>query len=242
MSQALLAPLDAILKAQLHAARSFLNFLIQLGYPHQPVVDGDGAADAASASSPTSPAPGGALAPAGASPAGGAPPAGAALQRRAAAGGGGDDNVPYRMDFFHEMGGKRQRISIPTLALVPVAPLGVSDAQFRFDFYVRQIARHPQIQMSESEGTQAESVASKDGPERKVDRFTRPWFLVDTPVSVQGTFAPSSTTRKDDTYERSDEARLHVEVKVAAMPMPAALEKLLASLGEVTVVEESPPK
>lgn len=34
LEQALLAPLDSILKAQLHSARSFLNMLLQLGYPH----------------------------------------------------------------------------------------------------------------------------------------------------------------------------------------------------------------
>ncbi|MBC2710081.1 MAG: DUF2589 domain-containing protein [Desulfosarcina sp.] len=32
LSQAILSPLDAIFKAQLHGARSFLNFLLQLGY------------------------------------------------------------------------------------------------------------------------------------------------------------------------------------------------------------------
>jgi len=37
LSQAILAPLDAVFKAQLHAARSFLNMLVQLGYPHWPV-------------------------------------------------------------------------------------------------------------------------------------------------------------------------------------------------------------
>lgn len=37
LSQALLAPLDAIFKAQLHSARSFLSYLLQLGYPHRPV-------------------------------------------------------------------------------------------------------------------------------------------------------------------------------------------------------------
>lgn len=36
LEQALLAPLDSILKAQLHSARSFLNMLLQLGYPHAP--------------------------------------------------------------------------------------------------------------------------------------------------------------------------------------------------------------
>ncbi len=34
LSQAILAPLDALAKAQVHAARSFLNFVLQIGYPH----------------------------------------------------------------------------------------------------------------------------------------------------------------------------------------------------------------
>ncbi len=37
LSQVLLAPLDAIFKAQIHAARSFINMLLQLGYKHQSV-------------------------------------------------------------------------------------------------------------------------------------------------------------------------------------------------------------
>lgn len=35
LSQAILAPLDALAKAQVHAARSFLNFVMQIGYPHR---------------------------------------------------------------------------------------------------------------------------------------------------------------------------------------------------------------
>src|SRR4051812_22916894 len=49
LSQALLAPLDAILKAQLHASRSFLNFLLQIGYPHQPPALGPQGAEAGAA-------------------------------------------------------------------------------------------------------------------------------------------------------------------------------------------------
>jgi Protein of unknown function (DUF2589) len=41
LEQALLAPLDSILKAQLHSARSFLNLLLQLGYPHQKKDEGN---------------------------------------------------------------------------------------------------------------------------------------------------------------------------------------------------------
>ena len=39
LSQTILAPLDAVFQAQAHAARSFLNLVLQLGYPHRPVGD-----------------------------------------------------------------------------------------------------------------------------------------------------------------------------------------------------------
>ena len=35
LAQILLAPLDALFKAQVHAARSFLSFVLQLSYPHR---------------------------------------------------------------------------------------------------------------------------------------------------------------------------------------------------------------
>lgn len=40
LSQAILAPLDAISKAQVHSARSFLNFVLQIAFPHEPDVNG----------------------------------------------------------------------------------------------------------------------------------------------------------------------------------------------------------
>lgn len=46
LSQALLAPLDAIFKAQLHGARSFLNMLLQLGYPDEEAAKRAGSAAA----------------------------------------------------------------------------------------------------------------------------------------------------------------------------------------------------
>src|SRR3954463_3483482 len=79
MSQALLAPLDAILKAQVHAARSFLNFLMQIGYPHQPTAGRAGG-----------PAP---------------PPQAAAGPGSAGGGDARDEGVPYRMDFDREVDG-----------------------------------------------------------------------------------------------------------------------------------------
>lgn len=41
LSQAILAPLDALAKSQVHAARSFLNLVLQIAYPHLPL-DKDG--------------------------------------------------------------------------------------------------------------------------------------------------------------------------------------------------------
>jgi len=56
LSQVVLAPVDALLKAQLHASRSFLNMLLQLGYPHQSPAPGD--ADPDPGATPTPPADG----------------------------------------------------------------------------------------------------------------------------------------------------------------------------------------
>ena len=47
LSQVVLAPVDALLQAQLHASRSFLNMLLQLGYPNQGSKSGGGHAGAA---------------------------------------------------------------------------------------------------------------------------------------------------------------------------------------------------
>ena len=216
LSQALLAPLDAILKAQVHAARSFLNFILQIGFPPR---------------SPASPpAPGGPEGGGQGGENGGEPPV--AAQR--------DQDRPHQVQFcFDSPGGGRHRISIPALALVPVAPLGVSGAKFQFDFFIREIARHRQIQASRKSEVEADKARSPDDPDLKVDRNTRPWFLVDTPLSLQGTFAPSAG--KGEEAARATEARFHVDVTIAALPMPAALEKMLAGLSQAATTIDDPP-
>ncbi len=176
-AQALLAPLDAIFKAQIHAARSFLNLLLQIGYPHQPV-DAEGHATAP------------------------------------------DDGKPYSIAFNYETetNGNKQRhtVEIPALALVPVTPLTVDEATFKFAMRVNALAPHSQMQESESDSLKKETTYNRD---------KRPWFLVDNPVSVQGTFGPSGP-------DTSQETSIQVEVKLARVPTPAALEKLLTSLGQ----------
>lgn len=188
LSQALLAPMDAVLKAQIHAARSFVSFLLQVGFPNR-----DFPKD------PKDP-----------------------------------EAFPYTMDFEYPLsGGKRQRVTIPTLALVPTTPLGVSSAKFKFDFFVKKIERHRQLKES----------ANKEAPQ-PVDRTKRDWFLVDEPISLRGTVAPMRP-KEGSQAERSElsqeqQARIEIEVNVNSLPVPAALEKILASLGQASATEILP--
>ncbi len=124
LEQALLAPLDAILKAQLHSARSFLNLLLQLGYPHQEKKNdedgGNGEGDKDGGNG----------------------------------GNGKDgkkdhDGKPYQLTFKQdlEIDGEihEQTITVPALSLVPIAPLAVSSAEFQLEMAVREITRHTQM-------------------------------------------------------------------------------------------------
>ncbi len=180
LSQALLAPLDAIFKAQIHAARSFLNLVLQIGYPHNPVVDSNGNR----------------------SPDGGS---------------------PYNQDFYYdvEVNGEiqRRKVSVPTLALVPVAPLAVESADFKLAIRVSNIQRHNQIQKSEGE-------AVKEEEDTGYGHSKRPWFLVSDPISIRGTIGPSGEGKE----ETGKESTIQIEVKVGKVPMPAGLDKLLTFL------------
>lgn len=182
LSQAILAPLDAIFKAQVHAARSFLNLLLQIGYPHHPV-DKDGEpVDAA-------------------------------------------DGTPYELEFQYSLtvDGKVEQHSakVPALALVPIAPLAVDTASFRLALRVQQIAPHDQIQASEADTVKEEA---KSG----FDRQRRPWYLVDDPISVEGTFAPTAPA----SAATAQQATIQVEVTLGRIPSPAGLDRLLTSLGQ----------
>jgi len=180
LSQVLLAPLDAIFKAQIHAARSFLNLILQIGYPHQPV---------------------------------------------------GDDGQPIRMDgkpynqefsYDVETDGKREthKVSIPALALVPVAPLTVESATFKLEMRVESIQKHDQIQASEGKTIREE---------QRFDQSKRPWFLVSDPISIIGNLAPPAG---EGAKRASQSASIQIEVKVGKMPMPAGLNKLLTFMTE----------
>ncbi len=194
LSQALLAPLDAIFKAQVHSARSFINFLFQIGYPPKP---DDGKEPQVTDAEPK-------------------------------------ENNLYQMSFSYGLDGERQKISIPILALVPISPIGVQSAEFEFDFFVRNFAKHMQLRKSER-------INEPEDPK---------WFLVDDPQSLRGTFAPeapkiaqSKASGKDkernESFTQESQSRIKIKVNVGAIPQPAALEKLLATLGQMTRIEKS---
>jgi hypothetical protein len=180
LSQALLAPLDAIFKAQIHAARSFLNMMLQIGYPHSPVgKDGFTTKE--------------------------------------------DDGKPYNQEFYYDtdIDGNKQtcKVSIPALALVPVAPLAVESATFKLEMLVEAVRNHNQIQSSENESIQNEQGG--------YNAEKRPWFLVSDPISVRGNLAPLNT---DGGQKTSNGATIQIEIKVGKTPMPSGLDKLLTFL------------
>lgn len=188
LSQALLAPLDAIFKAQIHAARSFLNMLLQIGYPHRPVGED-----------------------------------GNPIQ-------GTDDGRPYNQEFYYdaEVNGEKRtcKLSIPALALVPIAPLAVESAIFKLEMQVESVCKHNQIQSSEWK-----AVAEEQGD---FDTYTRPWFIVD-PISIKGNLAPSSTNEGKPTDKR---ASIQIEVTVGKTAMPSGLDKLLTFLTQTSFSEK----
>jgi len=183
LAQAILAPLDAIFKAQVHAARSFLNLVLQLGYPEQPAN--------------TAP---------------------------------GESRAPYDVPFTYKtLGANNQTIEhtvrVPTLSLVPLAPLTVESADVRLHFQISSIAKHRQLR---------KSAAPETHTQEKPDS---PWFLVDDPVSVRGKFSPTSAGAE----ETSREAIIEVSIKMARIPAPEVLQRTLSMLGNSAYTEKSPP-
>lgn len=182
LEQALLAPLNSILKAQLHSARSFLNLLLQLGYPHEGSKD--------------------------------------AKTHR--------DGEPFHIKFKHyDESGSEQTLKVPALSLVPIAPLAVDSAEFEMEMAVRRITDMQQMQSERKEKSASEN------PDK------RPWYLVEKPVSIQGTISPSETVNGQQRNE--SQSSIKINVKIKSIPMPSGLDKLLTTLTHMGEVEISTP-
>ena len=183
LEQALLAPLNSILKAQLHSARSFLNLLLQLGYPHSDEKASDGR-----------------------------------------------DGEPFHMEFKHyDEEGNAQTLRVPALSLVPIAPLAVDSANFELEMAVKKVSRMQQMQ------TTRQDQLKEDG-EKEPD--ARPWFLVDKPVSIEGSIAPPSTAGGEQRNESQSSIKIKINVK--SIPMPSGLDKLLTTLTNMGEVQPPP--
>jgi len=186
LSQAILAPLDALFKAQVHSARSFLNLLLQIGYPHVEL-NADGCKNEEDLKSKSF----------------------------------------YTQDFYYTNdNGHNVKISIPALALIPITPLGIDNASFKFNFNVQTTSSHSQIQSSEA------SVVEK---EKEYARDKRPWYLVDEPQSFKGTVAPSSN---ESSSSHTQSSVINIEISLSKQPLPAGLDKLITALQQSISVDD----
>jgi hypothetical protein len=110
--------------------------------------------------------------------------------------------------YYVDNTGNQFAISIPNLALLPIKPLAISEADFSYEFeVVSQNAEYKQM-----------GAAIKDSDKEE----DRPWFLIKNPKSIRGNFA----SRKED----SSETTIKINIKVGNTEMPYGLEKLLVHL------------
>lgn len=183
MAQAVLAPLDAIFKAQIHAARSYINMLWQMAYEHVGLDENGHMQDTSR-----------------------------------------DQKIPYSFPLSFETsdanGTHLTTVNIPTIAMVPVTPLGVEEATIKFSMTVTDIADHQQIQDS----TKMPASGQTDWSKTK-----RPWYLVSNPVSLQGTITTSDSSKSS----------VDINIRITKAPIPAALEKALTILTQNIAVTKS---
>lgn len=208
LSSALLAPINSIFEAQVHAARAFLNFILQMGFRHQPSreeIEKDEKLkdfeqkkqDARKRIKELF------------------------KEREQNEGFLSSDKVAELKelnalygDLYHQniefidQTGNEFLLSVPNLALLPIKPLAINEADFAYEFEIA----------SENSEYKQMGAAYKTPEEEK----ERPWFLIKEPKSIRGRFGP----RK----EESSQASIKINVKVGSTQIPYGLEKLMVHL------------
>jgi len=208
LSSALLAPINSIFEAQIHSARAFLNFILQMGFRHQPSPDEieksekwkdfdkkrEEARNRIKELFREREQNEGFL------------PSDKVAEMKTLNAEYGD--LYHQNIEFIDQTGNEFLLSIPNLALLPIKPLAISEADFSYEFEVS------------SENTEYKQMGAvyKEPEEEK----ERPWFLIKEPRSLRGRFAP----RK----EESSQASIKIQVKVGSTEMPFGLEKLMVHL------------
>ncbi len=206
LSAAILAPLNALFEVQVHAARAFLNFVLQMGFRHKyskserdalkkdkeenkEILDELAEEDKKKARIHE-------------------------LESRERLSEAErkelwqlrlewDDLLMQKFDYFDDKGNV-STVFVPNLAILPIKPLAVDNATFKFEINVKSFTANYD-QMGTVKGV------PKD----------RPWFLI-KPKRITGDFG----RRKENENERS----ISIEVNVGTTDMPYGLDKLLTSL------------
>lgn len=224
LAEALLAPLNSIFEAQVHASRAFLNFFLQMGFRHkytpedrkfleenpsaanneilEKIKEEDAANNRIKALSDR------------------------VRQLKARMPGELTDaerieladserelvnlkrewSSLYQQSIeYIDQNGNERTIFIPNLALLPVQPLGIKEANFKYELGVTNATKTD---------TQ---IKTADGAARK-----RPWWIVN-PKDIRGEFVPQ---QKEDSTARS----IKIEVSIGTVDIPYGLHKLLSSL------------
>lgn len=185
LAQTILAATDAVLKTQIHAARSFLNLVLQIGFPHGPLDENKQRIDS--------------------------------------------DDRAYTQNFYYDVNlngvDERRKVTIPTLALVPVTPLAIESANIKLEMRISHVAKHQQLQESERKKLKEKN------PEASHDEKS-PWFLVPDPISIRGTLAPTSGSTQNG-------STIQIEIKMGKTAMPSGLDKLLTHLTQSTQESKS---
>ncbi|WP_020613365.1 DUF2589 domain-containing protein [Sediminispirochaeta bajacaliforniensis] len=185
LAQAILASVDSIIKAQIHASRSFLSSILQMGFGHQGLDDEGNILNDENKS----------------------------------------DNL-YRLEFIQEreINGeiKKYRVSVPTLAALPMNPLMIHDAQIDFKMKITSIEPEKIFGI----GTE-EEMRTKD--KNKWHAGKRPWFLVEEPKSFIGEIRNEN--------EKSDCGFIGVKINIGSIDVPDALGTYINALSEFSIAE-----
>ena len=190
LSAAMLAPLNAIFEAQVHAARAFLNFLLQMGFKHSYEDDISFLKDKKKLTKDTEEL----------------KKIDQEIDRLSTRPQeeGEDLSEMYEQVFTYvDENNQKKSIRISNLALIPVRPLAVESANFKFSMSVEEVIEHNQMRKS------------------VLSDLPRPWYLID-PKEIKGKIQSGGS--------KAQSTAIEIEISVSSTPLPEGLADLLSSL------------
>lgn len=191
LSQAILAPINSVLQAQVHSARSFVNLVLQMGFKHKPEAEETDAADLK------------------------------------------EEDSMYYMDFMATRADsdgkeKKYRVKIPTLAMLPLNPLAIEEAEVSFSMSIKG-EYQPQRQFSKL----SKKGQPNDKGEKDYDESKRPWYIIDEPVDLTGTIGGNDNPL----------SKIDIRLKMGKGEVPPQLKKFIATasdFGAAETIEDRP--